>query len=131
MFLQLNSCEQNSPLRRFFLNKFSHQSFTFIIVQNDDFYAPLLQVILTTNKRFILSARIVSENKNAHQFDKASAYPITSRLTLYMMHAPVHISQGESVVYIVAPLYAAAGRRPAFSKADISPCRPGMVSECK
>jgi hypothetical protein len=36
------------------------------------------------------------------------------------MQAPVHISQGESVVYIVAPLYAEAGRRPAFSRAEIS-----------
>jgi hypothetical protein len=32
-----------------------------------------------------------------------------------------HISQGDSVVYIVAPLYADAGRRPEFSSADVSP----------
>jgi len=47
---------------------------------------------------------------------------MTTRFTLYMMHAPVHISHGERDVYIVAPLYADAGNRPAFSKADISAC---------
>jgi hypothetical protein len=32
-----------------------------------------------------------------------------------------HISQGDNVVYIVAPLYADAGRRPEFSNAAVSP----------
>src|SRR5689334_14902168 len=46
----------------------------------------------------------------------------TTRATLYRIQAPVHISQGLSEVYMVAPLYAEAGRRPEFSSADISPC---------
>lgn len=45
---------------------------------------------------------------------------MTTRFTLYIMQAPVHISHGERVVYIVAPRYVVAERRPAFSKADIS-----------
>lgn len=45
---------------------------------------------------------------------------ITTRATLYRMQAPVHMSQGESEVYIVAPSYAFAGSRPEFSRADIS-----------
>jgi hypothetical protein len=46
--------------------------------------------------------------------------PITTRRTLYRMHAPVHMSHGERVVYIVAPSYAVAGSRPEFWRADIS-----------
>ena len=46
--------------------------------------------------------------------------PMTTRLTLYIMHAPVHMSHGDRVVYIVAPLYAEAGNLPAFSSAEIS-----------
>ena len=46
---------------------------------------------------------------------------MTTRATLYRMQAPVHMSHGLSEVYIVAPLYAEAGRRPEFSSADISP----------
>lgn len=44
----------------------------------------------------------------------------TTRFNLYRIHAPVHISHGESVVYIVAPAYTDAGSLPLFSKADIS-----------
>jgi hypothetical protein len=46
--------------------------------------------------------------------------PMTTRFTLYRMHAPVHMSHGERVVYIVAPSYATAGSRPEFWRADIS-----------
>ena len=48
--------------------------------------------------------------------------PITTRQTLYRIHAPVHMSHGDRVVYIVAPLYEDAGSRPACSRADISAC---------
>lgn len=37
-----------------------------------------------------------------------------------MAQAPVHMSHGDRVVYMVASRYVAAGSRPAFSKADIS-----------
>lgn len=47
--------------------------------------------------------------------------PMTTRETLYRTQAPVHMSQGDSVVYIVLPAYAEAGRRPACSKAEVSP----------
>jgi hypothetical protein len=48
-------------------------------------------------------------------------HPMTTRFTLYRMQAPVHMSHGDSVVYMVEPLYFAAGSRPASSSADISP----------
>ena len=47
--------------------------------------------------------------------------PMTTRLTLYSKQAPVHISHGERVVYMVEPSYAEAGKRPAFSRAEVSP----------
>lgn len=60
----------------------------------------------------------------ADKFSSAPRYvlfsPRTTRSMLYSMQAPVHISQGLSVVYMVAPLYAEAGNRPAASKAAIS-----------
>jgi hypothetical protein len=34
---------------------------------------------------------------------KVSFSPITTRATLYRIHEPVHMSQGERVVYMVAP----------------------------
>jgi hypothetical protein len=37
-----------------------------------------------------------------------------------MTQAPVHMSHGLKVVYMVAPRYADAGRRPAISSVDIS-----------
>src|SRR5271155_444987 len=46
--------------------------------------------------------------------------PITTRPTLYIKHAPVHMSHGDSVVYMVAPTYEDAGSRPLDSMADIS-----------
>ena len=46
--------------------------------------------------------------------------PMTTRATLYMTQAPVHISHGDKEVYMVAPLYADPGSRPVFSRVDIS-----------
>ena len=46
--------------------------------------------------------------------------PMTTRATLYMTQAPVHISHGDKDVYMVAPLYADPGSRPVFSRVEIS-----------
>ena len=48
--------------------------------------------------------------------------PMTTRPTLYITQAPVHMSHGDNVVYMVAPRYAEAGSLPVFSRAEISPC---------
>src|SRR3989337_1542358 len=52
--------------------------------------------------------------------------PITTRGIPYRRIAPVHMSHGESVVYIVARRYTDAARRPAFSSASVSPCRMAL-----
>lgn len=52
--------------------------------------------------------------------------PITTLEILYKRHAPVHMSHGERVVYIVAPLYAEAGSRPVFARQDISACSTAL-----
>ena len=54
--------------------------------------------------------------------------PMTTLAILYIMHAPVHMSHGERVVYITAPAYAEAGSLPEFSRAAISACERFLVS---
>ena len=108
----------DSPLRWVLFNVGLHQLVAFSIVENNYLDSSGLEVLFTTHESLILTWKSVSE-----QLGKTSAItdPMTTRLTLYSRQAPVHISHGERVVYIVEPLYAEAGRRPAFSRAEVSP----------
>ena len=95
-----------------------HQTLQIFVMQHDDLDPLLLQILLTSNKILVLA----NYDTLYLVYVSIQCRSPGSRIkrTLYMTQAPVHISQGERLVYMVAPWYTEAGRRPAFSRHDIS-----------
>jgi hypothetical protein len=73
----------NVPELGLLLYELLHERLAFFIMQDHDLYAPLLQVCFTAHEIVI--------------------FPDDDSCDLYKRHAPVHISQGDRVVYMVAP----------------------------
>lgn len=112
------SSHVNLPFRWVFFYEGLHQLVAFSIIEDNYLDASGFEVLFPAHECPILTVKMLVDSLNK---TSKITHPITTRFTLNNRQAPVHISQGERVVYIVDPLYAEAGKRPAFSSAEVSP----------
>lgn len=106
------------PIVRMLFDELLHQGMAGLVFEDDHLDPARFQVRFSSHEGRVLACEI-STSMHAK---RSPVSPMTTRLTLYMTQAPVHMSQGERVVYIVAPRYAEAGSLPAFSRHEISAC---------